>query len=189
MVSAEDAICIHRYLDTHAIMVWMVGGWGIDALLEKQSRTHKDLDMLMLLDDVRRMCAILQDDGFMLKEIWSENRWAIDGRGLQTLTAFVLIDARGRELDLHAMRLDELGNGIPCWETEPGFIFTREDLRAVGRISGLPVRCITPDKQVLCHTGYQLPEKQVPDLLQLQAKFGVELPREHSRLSLSGKSG
>src|SRR5512143_1151458 len=121
MVSPEDVISLYRLLTAQGIQVWILGGWGVDALLGRQTRPHKDLDLLMLLDDVARMCAILAGNGYELKEVWSENRWVPDGRGLQTLTAFVLIDAGGHELDFHAMRLDEHGNGIPAWQAEEGF--------------------------------------------------------------------
>jgi len=180
MVSQEDVCSLYHLLASHGIQVWILGGWGVDALLGMQTRPHKDLDLLMLLDEVARMCALLTAAGYELKEIWSENRWALDVRGLQTLTAFVLVDAGGRELDFHAMCLDEQGNGIPAWEVEEGFTFTRQDLGGNGLVAGIEVRCITAEKQMLCHTGYDLPEKQVPDLQRLHEKFGVGYPESLS---------
>ena len=134
-------------------------------------------------------CALLACQGFKLKEIWSENRWAVDLLGLHRLTAFVLSTAQGLELDIHAIGLDKQGNGLPEWVTEAGFIFTRHDLNGKGLINGLPVRCIAPEKQRLCHMGYELPEKHIPDLLQLKMIFGVGLPDGLSRLIALGKSG
>ncbi|HEX9092213.1 MAG TPA: hypothetical protein VF831_12030 [Anaerolineales bacterium] len=182
MVSPEDVISLYQLLTSQGIKVWILGGWGVDALLGMQTRLHKDLDLLMLLDDVAWMCALLTAAGYELKEIWSENRWALDARRLQTLTAFVLTDAARRELDFHAMRLDEQGNGIPAWEVEEGFIYTGHDLSGNGSIAGVEVRCITAEKQMLCHTGYDLPEKQLPDLQKLHDRFGVMYPESHSLL-------
>ncbi len=178
MIDPEDVIRIYQTLASQGIRVWLLGGWGIDALLGEQTRPHKDLDLVMLLDDVASLCALLGGEGFELKEVWSENRFGIDRRGLQTLTAFVLVDAYGHELDVHAMHLDEQGNGIPVWETETGFNFTQQDLSGTGVVHGIQLRCITAEKQVQCHTGYELPDKQVPDLERLQAKYGVDLPEE-----------
>jgi len=180
MVSPEDVFSLYHLLTSQGIQVWILGGWGVDALLGMQTRLHKDLDLLMLLDDVARMCALLASAGYELKEIWSENRWALDVRRLQTLTAFVLMDASGRELDFHAMRLDEQGNGIPAWEAEEGFTYTEQDLSGNGLVAGIEVRCITAEKQMLCHTGYDLPEKQVPDLQRLHDKFGARYPESLS---------
>ena len=185
MVRPEDVIEIYQHLSAHGIRVWLTGGWGIDALLGKQTRAHKDLDVLMLLDDIVRMRELLDWEGYGLEQLWSENRWDVDAQGVETATAFVLQDLQGRQFDVHAMRLDEQGNGIPAWEEAEDFVFTRQDLSGQGTIAGLAVQCITPESQVVCHTGYALPEKQARDLERLHEKFGVEYPsgEAHSQSS------
>jgi lincosamide nucleotidyltransferase A/C/D/E len=115
MVRAEDVISICRSLSANDIQVWITGGWGIDALLREQTRPHKDLDLIMLVDDVIQMRELLGRDGYGLKELWSENSWVMDSLGTEIPTAFVLQDSEGREVDAHAMRLDDQGNGIPAW--------------------------------------------------------------------------
>ena len=181
MVSAQDVISIYQRLLSNRIRVWLTGGWGIDALLQQQTRPHKDLDVILLLDDVVRMRELLAGDGYALKELWSENCWVVDGHGVETATAFVLQDGEGRELDAHAIQLDNEGNGIPAWEGE-GLVFAREDLAGQGTIGGLLVQCLTPQMQMLCHTGYELPQQQSRDLELLRVKFGVECPHKSSRL-------
>jgi lincosamide nucleotidyltransferase A/C/D/E len=182
MVSAKDVINIYQRLSAAGIQVWLTGGWGIDALLGEQTRPHKDIDVIMLLDDVVRMRKLLGRDGYSLKELWSENRWVVDAHGVETATALVLHDSEGREFDMHAMRLDEWGNGIPEWEEAEGFMFKRQDLAGEGMIAGFAVQCITPESQMLCHAGYELPDKQLRDLELLREKFGVEYPDEYPRL-------
>lgn len=172
MVCAEDVTSIYQRLLDSGIQVWLTGGWGIDALLGRQTRPHHDLDVIMLLDDVVRMHALLETDGWGLRELWSENRWDTDSHGVETATAFVLHDAEGRELDVHAMRLDERGNGIPTWEAD-GLMFTSQDLAGEGMIAGAAVKCLSVETQLLVHTGYELPEKQLRDLEQLHREFGV----------------
>jgi lincosamide nucleotidyltransferase A/C/D/E len=176
MVSAEDAILIYQLLLENGIQLWLTGGWGIDALLGEQTRPHKDLDVILLLDDVVRTQEILGDEGYSLKMLWEEDRPAVDSMGNQVATAFVLHDPDGREFDAHAMVLDELGNGIPAWEGAEGFLFSKNDLSGIGRIDGYEVQCITAESQMVCHTGYEVPEKQRRDLERLQEVFGVEYP-------------
>jgi len=173
MVSAEDVIKIYRRLSEQGIQIWLTGGWGIDALLEEQTRPHKDLDVVMLLDDVMRMCALLESDGYDLAYLWPENRQAVDKQGAETATAFVLQDAQGREIDIHALVLDEQGNGIPAWAETEGLIFKKEDLAGKGVVGASKVQCLTPQMQVLCHRGYEVPEKQLKDLERLHSEFGV----------------
>ena len=185
MIRAGEVISICERLWDNGIQVWLTGGWGIDALLAEQTRQHKDLDVIMLLDDVARMRALLARDGYGLKELWSENRWDTDVYGVETATAFVLRDSEGRELDVHAMRLDEQGDGIPAWDAQ-GLIFRSLDLAGEGTIAGVAVKCLSLEMQVSCHTGYELPDAQVRDLELLSERFGVEHAAEGSRPGSSG---
>jgi len=175
MVHADDVIYLYQRLAARGIPVWLTGGWGIDALLGKQTRPHKDIDLFVSLDDVISLRTFLAQDGYELKELWSENRWDVDSTGAETATAFVLQDAQGREVDVHAVHFDERGGVIPMWEAE-GFAIRQEDLAGKGRIAGFAVQCLTPEMQVYCHTGYTLPEPQLLDLERLRARFGVALP-------------
>jgi lincosamide nucleotidyltransferase A/C/D/E len=181
MVRAEDVINIYQSLSANDIQIWLTGGWGIDALLREQTRPHKDLDLIMLVDDVVRMRDLLDRAGYGLKELWSENSWVVDARGAEIPTAFVLQNAEGREIDVHAMRLDDQGQGIPAWADDEGLVFTKETLAGEGVIGELAVRCLSPEMQTLCHTGYDLPNEQVRDLELLRQRFGVECPNEHTR--------
>lgn len=172
MVRAEDAIDIYQRLLANDIQAWLTGGWGIDALLQEQTRPHKDLDILVLVDDVVRMRDLLGREGYGLKELWSENAWTADSEGREIPTAFVLHDPEGREVDAHAMTLDEQGNGIPAWADE-GLILSREDLEGKGCIASVPVRCLSAEMQVRAHTGYDLPPEQLQDLALLRERLGV----------------
>lgn len=172
MVTAQEAIAIYQRLLDNGIQVWLTGGWGIDALLGEQTRPHKDLDLILLLDDVVRMRELLARDEYDLKELWSENRWTTDARGVDTATAFVLHDPHGRELDAHAVRLDDCGNGIPAWQNDEGLFLTSQGLAGEGTIAGVAVRCLSPEMQGVCHTGYTLPDYQVRDLHLLRDRFG-----------------
>ena len=177
MVCAQGVINLYQRLSDHGIRVWLTGGWGIDALLRTQTRPHKDLDVIVLVDDVARLRQLLDDDWYSLRELWSENLGTVDSHGLEVATAFVLHDAEGRELDVHAMRLDDRGDGIPAWKAE-GFVLRRQDLGGEGMIGGLAVPCLTAEMQMRCHTGYELPAVQLRDLELLHEEFGVEYPDE-----------
>lgn len=175
MVSQDNVISIYQYLQSQGILVWLSGGWGVDALLRRQTREHKDLDLFVQLDDVVHLRNLLESTGYKLKEFWSENKMAIDRLGFETPTAFVLLDAEGRELDLHAIQLDAQGNGIPTWESK-GIMFTKEDLAGEGCLAGYPIHCLSPNMQVFCHRGYELPDWQKHDLELLHKKYGTGFP-------------
>jgi lincosamide nucleotidyltransferase A/C/D/E len=179
MVNAEDAVGIYQKLSANRIHLWLTGGWGINALIGQQSRPHKDLDVITLVDDAVAMREVLSRDGYRLKELWSENRSAIEGNGVETATAFVLQDSDDHEIDVHAMRVDDRGRGLPAWEAE-GLFFQRHDLAGEGIIEGFAVRCLGPEMQMLCHACYELPEWQRRDLKLLHERFGIRYPDQHS---------
>ena len=177
MVNDEDAVRIIERLSAGRIQVWVCGGWGIDALLGRVTRPHKDLDILVQLDDIARARELLEADGYKLKELWSENLRTADSRGVETDTGFVLEDEAGRQIDLHAIRPDAAGGATPAYDggdIGPGMTFSAEDLSGEGTIAGVPVRCLSVEMQFRGHTGYELPERQIPDLVLLRERFSVE---------------
>jgi lincosamide nucleotidyltransferase A/C/D/E len=93
MLNPGDVSKLYRQLTQYGIQVWLCGGWGIDALLGEHNRPHKDLDILMLVEDVSHMCALLSQDGWKLKELWPENKWVVDSNGVRIATGFVLHDS------------------------------------------------------------------------------------------------
>lgn len=182
VMSIADAIHLYQRLTEQQIPVWVTGGWGIDALLGEQTRHHEDLDVLVRADDVGSIRALLEGQHYKLKHLWEENRWITDSAGNRIATAFVLHDPSGRELDVHALYLDEEGNGIPAWNVEENVRLTHRELGAEGHIGGQAVRCLSASFQMRWHTGYQLPEKQVQDLKQLHQRLHEPYPPEHAHL-------
>ncbi len=171
-MTAEEALFFYQLLTTNEITIWVIGGWGIDALFGEQTRTHKDLDILVLVDDVARLQFLLDQEGLHFAYFWEENRFVQDKQANTTATAFVWQDETGREIDSHALWLDDQGNGIPAWSVEEGFLFPQEDLAEQGAITGEKVNCISPKMQLICHTGYDLPETHLRDVERIRAKFG-----------------
>lgn len=190
-MQAEEVVALYSLLLERGIQVWVDGGWGVDALLERQTRPHKDLDALVRFDDLASLAAALAGHGFTLKEIWSENRWVahpllipLIGRsapdGYELATAFVLCHADGRELDFHALRFDQRGYGIPAWDTD--FIYPPDAFEGRGSIMGMPVRCLSAAIHMLTHTGYALKDKDIQDLRFLHKRFGVAYLKEQAHL-------
>ncbi len=171
-MTAEEALFLYQLLTTNGITTWIIGGWGIDALFGEMSRTHKDLDILVLVDDVARLQSLLEQEGLHFAYLWEENRFVQDRQGNATATAFVGQDDAGREIDAHALWLDDQGNGVPAWGVKEGFLFPREDLAEQGGIAGERVNCISPKMQLVCHTGYDLPETHLRDVERIRAKIG-----------------
>jgi lincosamide nucleotidyltransferase A/C/D/E len=185
-VKAEDVLERYTLLLEHDVQIWIDGGWGIDALLERQTRPHKDLDAFVAFDDLPTLTAVLSQRGFVLKEIWGESHWRqyeghmrLIGTGEpagEVATAFVLKDALGREIDIHVMYIDEHGSPTPAWDCSVSFL--PDALRGQGVIAGLPVRCLSAAMHMRTHIGYELQDKDRQDLRRLHECFGIDYPEE-----------
>lgn len=46
-MEAKDVVDLVRLLESEDIDIWLDGGWSVDALLGKQLRPHKDLDIVI----------------------------------------------------------------------------------------------------------------------------------------------
>ena len=44
-IEASDVLDLYNALERIGVGIWIDGGWGVDALLEKQTRPHQDLDI------------------------------------------------------------------------------------------------------------------------------------------------
>jgi lincosamide nucleotidyltransferase A/C/D/E len=151
-------------LDAVAIRVWLDGGWGVDALLEQQTREHDDLDLVCALADSDRVVAVLEAAGYAL----------VAG---EAPLSFVLVDADGRQVDVHPVAFDNSrGGGVYQMGAGREWVYPAAGFEGRGRVGGRPVRCLTPEVQVLVHDGYELGEKDFRELRLLHDRFGVELP-------------
>lgn len=154
-----------RGLGDIGIRCWVMGGWGVDALLGEQTRAHHDLDLLVDARDLPALHTWLRGEGFARGYEWSENSpLRIEGRMWDT--AFVERDADGRELDVHAVHVTDgivrLATTDP-WELPPNI------LSGVGRVGGYEVSCASASGQRAMHLGYDLPDKHREDLRRLES--------------------
>lgn len=162
MTSAQ-VIEIAESLTASGIRSWVMGGWGVDALLGRQTRRHHDLDLLVSADDLPTLGAWLHEHGFRRAYEWEEN---VPVRLLGRVwdTAFVEQHCDGRELDVHAVSM--VGDAVSLATADP-WELPLLPLEGVGTISGRAVACVTADAQFAMHRGYELPEKHREDVRKL----------------------
>src|SRR5437879_1467332 len=105
-VDGQDVVDLYLALLHEGVQVWVDGGWGVDALLGRQTRPHKDFDAIVAFDDLPLVTAVLANRAFTLKLVWEENRWVAHAETVRLIgredpsrgvaTAFVLSDPIGR---------------------------------------------------------------------------------------------
>jgi len=168
-MTAEYALEILETLQSHGIDAWVDGGWGVDALVGRQTRPHEDLDLVVELGDVAAIQAALQPFGFLMAEDHLPVR-------------FVMRDANGLQLDFHTVTFDEEGGGL---QPQPGggsFRYPPEGFVS-GRIGTRDVPCISAEVQILCHVGYEPTAKDNHDVLLLCRHFRLAIPTGYEGLA------
>jgi lincosamide nucleotidyltransferase A/C/D/E len=166
-MDADDVIAFYTELEKLGIEIWLDGGWGVDALLGRQTRPHADLDIFIQEKDVSRLRGLLESRGY--REIKLEIARSFN---------FVLGDSIGREIDVHVFNFDNNGN-FTYGTGASAEIFPVAVLAGVGTIEGRTVKCISPEWMVKWHTGYKLRESDYKDVLALCKKFNIEIPAEY----------
>jgi lincosamide nucleotidyltransferase A/C/D/E len=161
-----DAISLYRALEAAGAPVWLIGGWGVDALVGRQTRPHHDVDVLVDVADLERFRLCLINLGFGLEYTWhDEVRWIRHdtwSSPLEQPSAFVYGHADGREVDVHVVRQTGDGELEMLWSAP--YAFTADGLSATGVIEGQRVRCLSREMQLKAHTGYDLPASHLQDL-------------------------
>lgn len=165
MLSPHDAVVLCELLTERGIRFWVMGGWGVDALLQRETRPHKDLDVLVALADLPTLWSLLDEHGFTLRYTWEENRW-VDGEAERWPTAFVAADAQDRQLDVHVVDIGPNGAIIQLYDNPWPF---PDSITGRGNIAGVAVTCVSRETQLAMHTGYTLPAGQLRDLELLRA--------------------
>lgn len=164
-MTSADVIDLYATLENLDIKIWIDGGWAVDALLGKQTRSHADLDIAIQYRDIPKLREFLEARGYREVERPEDKKWN-----------FVLGDDKGREVDVHAFTFDDKGSVIEGIEYPDG------SLAGTGSIDGHTVRCIDPEHLVRFHTGYKLSDKDFKDVVALCERFGIDYPAEYAHL-------
>lgn len=167
-MEAAEVVRVLASLEAAHVDTWIDGGWGVDALLETQTREHDDLDLVISVDDV----AVFMD---VAKSLRYKHVAGASPR------SFVLVDTAGRQIDVHPVSFSEdRGGGVYVMDNGDEWVYPSAGFSGRGTVDGHRVRCLSPEVQVLVHDGYELTEKDYRELDLLQKRFGVALP-ESSR--------
>jgi lincosamide nucleotidyltransferase A/C/D/E len=162
-MTSNRAVEILDRLSAYGVQVWVHGGWGIDALLERQTRQHDDLDLIAPIEDVPRLRSALRGLGYEV---------ARDGLP----SSFEMTDAEGHQVDVHPVSVSDTGEAI--YQKEDGGEWVCPELSGVGLVAGRRVPCLSAAGALLSHaTGYALDAAHRADVAALSEKFGLPVPR------------
>jgi len=160
-MSGDVVVQLLQLFEQHGIEIVVDGGWGVDALLGEQTRSHGDLDIALPHKDVPKLRALLETRGY--RDVPRD-----DTRDCN----FVMGDDQGHEIDFHSYTFDAHGKLVF------GVEYPFDSLTGAGSIQGYPVKCISAEWMVKFHSGYELDENDYRDVSALCERFGLALPAE-----------
>ncbi len=129
-MGAARAVETLEALERADVTVCCMGGWGIDALLGEQSRTHRDLDLIVDRTNWDAALPALAGLGY--------EKWYEQSGDKPFEDRVVVRDAAMRVVDIHPLDLEQADLSI-----------------ASGTIDGHPVKCISAEQQFHSHQRFR----------------------------------
>ncbi|MDT7726314.1 MAG: lincosamide nucleotidyltransferase [Actinomycetota bacterium] len=159
-MDAHTVVELLARLSTAGVDVWIGGGWGVDALLGRQTRPHRDLDLMHDLEYEHLLVSVLKENGYAE---------TFDARPVR----FVMTRATGIELDLHPLVFAADGSARQAAD-DLGATFTYPaECFVTGRVLRTVVPCLSAAQQVYFHQGYEPRERDLHDMARLREAFGI----------------
>lgn len=167
-MEAPDVIAVINALAGAGVVSWLDGGWGVDALLGRQTRPHEDLDLVLATTDVPLAIRTLQAKGFAVDE---------DLRPC----SFTMCAGNRQKVDIHPVTWDHEGGGVQAQPDDNTWTYPARGFSGVGSVEGTLVRCLTAEVQILCHDGYDLDVADLEDVQALRTLLEYEGPELRAR--------
>lgn len=165
---SEDVVELYRVLHQSGIAIWIDGGWAVDAVVGRQTRSHHDLDIAIEAKALNTLRLFLADRGYRETPSRDASRWSI-----------VLEDKSGRKIDVHVVVLDER-DGV--WaDPVDGIAYPAGSLTGEGIIDGTTVRCVRPEFLLQFKTSYPPRAVDRQDVAALCDVLGRPVPDTHKQ--------
>ena len=98
-MSAEGAAAVIGRFEERGVDVWLEGGWGIDALVGRETREHDDLDVIVPLEYLPALEPALRELGY---------RFGFADGPL----SFEVVDDEGHQIDVHPIARRPNGDAV-----------------------------------------------------------------------------
>lgn len=160
VVADKDSfLLIIDLLKELGISYWIEGGWGIDALIGKQTREHRDIDIDFDASAEVDLMEKLIDMGYQIET---------DERP----TRVELFHPKHGYLDLHPFDLSEPGM-MKQANPAGGWFELAADWFTESSFEGRSIPCVSVEGQRLFHSGYELREIDQSDLKNLNDAYPI----------------
>jgi lincosamide nucleotidyltransferase A/C/D/E len=129
------------------------GGWGIDALVGRQTREHRDVDLGIPATNLDVALTALRHDGFAVTTDW--------------LPVRIELTRGDCHVDLHPLTFRPDGSAWQAGLDDTTFEYPALDW-VVGHVGDRAVICLSASRQRVFHAGYDLTDTDRHDLTVLE---------------------
>lgn len=164
-MGATDVLSVLDLLDQAGISCWLVGGWGVDALVGRQTRRHLDVDVALEGRFLEQALSSLEGAGFVAVQQEGFPAWMP--------TMVILRDKPRRRVELMPVDISGPPPGEDGHPVVSRFRYAPESI-TTGTVNGRPVACLSPRVQLMLRTNYT---PRASD------RHDVRVLMEHCRLS------
>lgn len=138
--TADDVLDLCALIEDCGATPRLAGGWGVDALVGRQTREHLDLDVLVEADRVPVVLQTLQQGGYVVSTDWLPVR-------------VELTHPDGPAVDVHPIAPDDRDGWWQHGLDSHAFHYHHTDW-VTGSVQGRDVVVLSPAKQRELHGGY-----------------------------------
>lgn len=142
ITTKKDLLKILQILKNSNIKFWLDGGWGVDVLAGKQSRSHRDIDIDFDAQHTEELLSILKEHGYVIETDWAPVR-------------IELYSETYGYIDIHPFILQEDGSAKQA-DLEGGWYEFSADFFGTAVFEERKIPCISAKGQKIFHTGYPL---------------------------------
>ena len=160
----ETIITLCRVFEEASLSFWVDGGWGVDALLEEQTRDHSDLDLAVPLMELSQFERVLLPLGYHRSDRPGDPAWN-----------WVLRHHTDGSVDLHGFVLNADGDGV-LGEPRENSMYPAGSLDGFGKLGEVRVRCIAAPFVLAFRNGFEPRAVDHHDVAALCDRFGLARP-------------
>ena len=163
----ESLVSLCHCFREAGLAFWVDGGWGVDALIGRQTRPHSDLDLAVSLNDLPLFRQTLTARGLQRADRVGDPEWN-----------WVFRHPNGESVDLHGFVLDRFGNGVLGDPVEKA-MYPAGAFQGHGVLGDISVRCIAAPFVLAFRNSFDPRGVDRHDVAILCATFSLPLPSRY----------
>lgn len=157
----SDLLNVLDLMESVGMRYWLDGGWGVDVLLGKQTREHRDVDINFDARYTDALIGTLISHGYEITTDWRPVR-------------IELYHPELSYVDIHPFVINEDGTAKQA-DLEGGWYEFEADYFGSAVFEGRKIPCISAKGQKVFHTGYELREVDKHDIQNIELVLEREI--------------